>query len=153
MGVDLSTAPSNELIAELEVFPDYGTIVIGDAGKSVLPDNPPTRGEALATASEHTLLILTMTADTADDLGRDVTVRVYRGSDAAGLGDLAFDGILTFSEPNLAIGEILDTAEDRHKVPINRTGRIPLHVYVRTTIPGAPASDATDINILLDDVE
>lgn len=149
----MSTAPSNELIAEISVFPDHGTILIGDAGNNVFPDTPPTRGEGLVTASEHALLVLTMTADTADDLGCDVTVRVYRGSNAAGLGYLAFDGTLTFSEPNLAIGEILDTAEDRHKVPINRTGPVPLHVYARTTIPGAPASDATDINILLDDVE
>lgn len=149
----MSTTPSNELIAELSIFPDHGTILIGDAGNNVFPDTPPTRGEGLVTASEHTLLVLTMTADTADDLGRDVTVRVYRGSDAAGLGDLAFDGTLTFSEPNLAIGEILDTAEDRPKVPIDRTGPVRLQVYARNTIPGAPASDATDINVLLDDIE
>lgn len=146
----MTTSP-NQLLAEFDVFPDYGTVVIEDAGKTVIPDDVPTRGVNLVAASDHTLTVLTMTADAADDLGRDVAVRVYRGTDPTGLGELAFDGILTFSEPSLAVGQILGLPEDRHIVAISRTGPVYVQIYWRNTIPEVPASDATDISILIND--
>jgi hypothetical protein len=142
--------PPNELLAEVDVFPDHGSILIGDAGKNVTPEDVPTWGVNVATASEHTLMVLTMTADDADDLGRDVTVRVYRGTDPTGLGELAFDGTITFTVPSLAIGEILIPVEDRHHVAINRTGPVRLQVYWRNTIPEV-APDPTELSILIND--
>ncbi|MGJ6127070.1 hypothetical protein QN239_31260 [Mycolicibacterium sp. Y3] len=143
------TSP-NQLLAEFDVFPDHGTVVIEDAGKTVMPDDVPTWGVNMATATDHTLTVLTMSADMADEFGRNVAVRVYRGTDPTGLGELAFDGALTFSEPSLAIGQILSLPEDRHKVAISRTGRVQVQVYWRNTIPEV-FPDPTDLNILIND--
>lgn len=143
------TSP-NELLAEFDVFPDHGSVLIGDAGEIVVPDDVPTWGVNMATASDHTLMVITMSADMADELGRNVAVRVYRGTDPTGLGELAFDGTLTFSEPNLAVGEILIDVEDHHHVAINRTGPVRLQVYWRNTIPEV-FPDPTDLNILIND--
>lgn len=143
------TSP-NELLAEVEVFPFHGTVVIEDAGRTVLPDDVPTRGVNMVTASDHTLTVLTMTADTADNLGRDVAIRVYRGTDPTGLGELAFDGTLIFSEPSLAVGDIVSGPEYRHQVAINRTGPVRLRVYWRNSVP-EKTYDPTDLNILIND--
>jgi hypothetical protein len=143
------TSP-NQLLAEFDVFPDHGTVVIEDAGKTVMPDDVPTWGVNMATATDHTLTVLTMSADMADEFGRNVAVRVYRGNDPTGLGELAFNGNLTFSEPSLAIGQIPSLPEDRHKVPINRTGQVQVQVYWRNTIPEV-FPDPTDLYILIND--
>jgi hypothetical protein len=143
------TSP-NQLLAEFDVFPDYGTVVIEDAGKTVVPDDAPTDGVNLVTATDHTLTVLTMSADMADEFGRNVAVRVYRGTDPTGLGELAFDGTLTFSEPRLAVGQVLSLPEDRHTVAISKTGPVQLQIYWRNTIPEV-FPDPTDLNILIND--
>jgi len=104
----------------------------------------------MATATDHTLTVFTMSADMADELGRDVAIRVYRGTDPTGLGELAFDGTLTFSEPSLAVSGILSDPEDRHQVAIYRTGPVRLQVYWRNTVP-EKTYDPTDLNILIND--
>jgi hypothetical protein len=143
------TSP-NELLATFDVFPFHGTVLIEDAGKTVMPDDVPTWGVNMATATDHTVSVLTMSADTADELGRDVAVRVYRGTDPTGLGELAFDGTLIFSQPSLAVRDILSGPDDRHQVAINRTGPVPLQVYWRNAVPDK-TYDPTDLNILLND--
>ncbi|WP_078312570.1 MULTISPECIES: hypothetical protein [unclassified Mycobacterium] len=79
----------HELLLDVNVFPDYGQIRIEDLGAKEVPDGWGV--EEAFIASEHAVYVLTMTADEADMANRGVQVRVLRGSDHDGLGELIFD--------------------------------------------------------------
>ncbi|MHA3018670.1 hypothetical protein ACXPWS_00185 [Mycobacterium sp. BMJ-28] len=147
---------SIQLIAQLEVFPSDSMVRIEDPGHSG-PD-PDIAGSgadfgdpATFMAGRHSIRVVTMSADAAESAGRNVIVRVYRGSDPAGLGNLIYSGILDLTEPTLAIGEMLVGDEWLHQVSVGRTGPTEIQVYAQNTIPAlADEPDTpTDLNILL----
>ncbi|MGV9801749.1 hypothetical protein ACWDTP_27255 [Mycobacterium sp. NPDC003449] len=142
----MATPKVNELIATFDVYPDYGQVLVEEAGN---PAGVPDDSDGKVAVNDHSVVVSTMTSDAADTFGRDVVVCVYRGSDGTGFGELVFDGTVIFTEAALAVGEILDLPEDLHRVPIDHTGPIHLQIYTRNTIPEVPASDPTDINILI----
>jgi hypothetical protein len=130
----------NELLLDTKVFPDYGRVEISDVGGR---DSPDSGGQVIGVAhTDHTVAVFTMSADQAMESGQDVSVRVFRGTDARGLGTLVFDGPVVFSDPpRLGVYQLLD--DDGQEVTIDRTGPIHVQIYVK------PAQDAEQVNVLI----
>lgn len=148
---------SSQLVAQLDVFPSDGMIRIEDPAHSG-PD-PDIAGSGTEfgdpgtfMAGRHSIRIVTMSADTAESIGRNVTVRVYQGSDPVGLGSLIYSGILDLTEPTLAIGEMLVGDEWLQRVSVGRTGPTKIQIYAQNTVSALAdePETPTDLNILLD---
>ncbi|WP_176138363.1 hypothetical protein [Mycobacterium sp. D16Q16] len=136
---------------DVNVFPDYGQIRIEDLGAKEVPDGWGV--EEAFIAREHAVYVLTMTADEADMANRGVQVRVLRGSDHDGLGELIFDDRLTFDSQILAVGEILDIDDNMHKVQLPDGGPLQVRIFTVSNIPSDglewPIEGATEINIVI----
>ena len=148
---------SSQLIAQLDVFPSDGMVRIEDPGHRG-PD-PDIAGSGTDfgdpgtfMAGRHSIRIVTMSAETAEDVGRNVTVRIYRGSGPSDLGYLIYSGIMDLTEPTLAIGEMLVGDEWLQRVSIGRTGPTRIEVYAQNTIPALAdePETPTDLNILIE---
>ncbi|MFD6199541.1 hypothetical protein ACFWE3_22840 [Mycobacteriaceae bacterium NPDC060252] len=141
-----------ELLLDVNVFPDYGQILIEDLGTSKLP-SPGDGDDDRFIASEHAVYVLTMTADESDMANRGVRVRVLRGSDQDGLGELIFNQPLTFDSQILAVGEILDVDDNLHKVELPGRGPYQVRIFTASSIPSEglewPIEGATEINIVI----
>ncbi|MCV7288906.1 hypothetical protein H7J87_26615 [Mycolicibacterium wolinskyi] len=128
---------STQLIAQLDVFPSGGMVRIEDPGHSG-PDPDIAGGgtdfgdPGTFVAGRHSVRIVTMSADTAESVGRNVTVRIYQGADPAGLGTLIYSGSLDLTEPTLAIGEMLVGDEWLQRVDVGRTGPTQIRFYAQT---------------------
>jgi hypothetical protein len=129
----------NSLLLETEIFPDYGVIILEDVGTLDLPDGP--FDEALA--SDHQISVRTMPTDQAVAEERNVHVKVLKGEEPDGLGKMVFDGKLTFTNPVLGVGQILDDPEELDTVPLDKSGPVHLQIFVN------PPKDATEVNILI----
>lgn len=142
----------NEVLLDVNVFPDYGQILIEDLGTGKLPA-PGDGDDHRYVASEHAVYVLTMTADEADMANRGVRVRVLLGSDHEGLGELIFNQPLTFDSQILAVGEILVGEDDLHKVQLPGRGPYPVRIFTASNIPSEglewPIEGATEINIVI----
>lgn len=148
---------SSQLIAQLDVYPSDSMVRIEDPGHSG-PD-PDIAGSGMDfgdpgtfMAGRHSIRIVTMSAETAEDVGRNVTVRIYQGSEPAGLGKLIYSGIIDLTEPTLAIGEMLVGDEWLQRVNLGRTGPTRIQVYAQNTIPelADEPETPTDLNILIE---
>ncbi|TDZ79674.1 hypothetical protein DE4585_03422 [Mycobacteroides salmoniphilum] len=141
----------NEVLLDVNVFPDYGQVRIEDLGTKEVPDGWGV--EEAFIASEHAVYVLTMTADESDMANRGVRVRVLRGSDQDGLGELIFNQPLTFDSQILAVGEILDVDDNLHKVQLPGRGPYPVRIFTASNIPSEelewPIEGATEINIVI----
>jgi hypothetical protein len=151
------TTPGNELLAELDVYPDHGTVVIEDGGRSdpdtqIVPNGRHWAYPGSVRANEHSIHLVTMSADIADRIGRDVKVRVYRGTDASGLGTKLFDGALNLTEPSLAIGELLVEPETLQRVNVGHAGLTRIQIYAQNSVPSLQDEPGipTDLNILVE---
>ncbi|AQA03013.1 hypothetical protein BVC93_11855 [Mycobacterium sp. MS1601] len=134
---------NNELLLDVEVFPDHGQIVISDVGgHGATSDGGLEYGLWF---SEHTVSVITMSADEADYRDKGVQVRVYRGSDATELGTLVFDRNLIFTDPpQLGVYELLwDEPEEGGAIPIERTGPVRIQIFVD------PPQEADHVNVLI----
>jgi hypothetical protein len=150
------TTPTNELLAEFDVYPDHGTVLVEDGGESDPDTQIVLNGRRWAypgsvRANLHSIQVVTMSADTADSAGRDVRVRVYRGSDESALGTLIFDGILDLTGSTLAIGELLVESEDLQRVDVGRVGPTRIQIFAQNTVPELQDEPdcPTDLNILV----
>lgn len=141
----------NELLLDVDVFPDYGQVIIKDLGTQDLPDGWGLDERFVASA--HAVYILTMTADEAEMANRGVQMRVLRGSDHDGLGELIFDQELTFESQILAVGQILHDADNLHKVQLAGSGPFQVRIFTSSNIPSEgldwPIEGATEVNILI----
>ena len=97
---------TNWLLCEAALAPDGGVVVIEDAGTANVSGTYVHAEIAPAPEVVHRALwVHTMNVHECDVVGRRVYVRVLSGSDAGGLGVLAFDGHLIIASGILAIGE------------------------------------------------
>lgn len=112
----------NRVLAEVNVPPLYGQVVVQDPGTADLPEWE--TGEERAIGSEHAVYVATR-ADT--DGG--VTIRVVEGLDTGGLGDCVFDGDLSMTSPRLEVGNPI--AAVLESVVIGGAGYVHLRVFVR----------------------
>ncbi|WP_078325093.1 hypothetical protein [Mycobacteroides salmoniphilum] len=139
----------NELLLDVNVFPDYGLVRIEDLGTKEVPEDDGEKIWVLA----HAVYVITMTADAADMANRGVQVRVLRGSDYDDLGELMFDQELTLDSGILAIGSVVDGDDTLHKVQLPRSGKFPVRILTASNIPPEgldwPIEDVTEINILI----
>ncbi|MCP2625302.1 hypothetical protein NLB33_20870 [Mycolicibacterium smegmatis] len=137
----------NELLAQATMIPDYHQISFVALGW----DEVPELGDEYPVefiADESSVNVFTFADDQDEHGDRTVDIYVYRGTDTTGLGRLIFDASLSFPEPELTFGSILETADYHHHVSLRRTGSIPIRVLTRETQPG----NGTDIiNVLIDD--
>jgi hypothetical protein len=151
------TTPGNELLAELDVYPDHGTVVVEDGGHSDPETQIVINGRhwgypGSVRANQHSIHVVTMSADTADRIGRDVRVRVYRGQNESDLGTLLFDGILNLAETTLAIGELLVEPETLQRVDVGHAGPTRIQIYAQNSVPLLKDEPdiPTDLNILVE---
>ena len=134
----------NELLLDVEVFPDYGQIEVSDVVGRDLPQSYGQTGGVVFT--DHTVDVYTMSVDQAVDTDQNVRVRVYRGSDTVGLGAMVFDRAISFTDPpRLGIYQPLtDEPEDGGgAVVIERSGPVHIQIFVN------PAQDAEEVNVLI----
>ena len=125
----------NLVLAELNVSPLYGQVVVQDPGTADLPEWE--TGEERAIASEHAVYVATRA-----DTDGDVTIQVLEGSDTGGLGDCVFDGDLSTTSPRLEVGNPI--AGVLQSVKINGAGYIRLRVFVR------PRESPAEVGILIE---
>ena len=127
----------NELLLDIEVFPDYGQIEVSDV---VGRDMPESYGQTVgAVFTDHTVDVFTMSVDQAVNNDKNVRVRVYRGGDTTEMGALVFGRPIEFTNPpRLGVYQPLtDEPEDGGgSVPIERTG--PVHIQIFATRPQKP---------------
>ncbi|MGI8647316.1 MAG: hypothetical protein DLM55_12340 [Acidimicrobiales bacterium] len=88
-----------EVLAEREVLPLYGQVIVQDVGTVDIPDWE--TGKERTVASEHAVLIATR----PDHLGK-VRIQVLRGN-AHNLGFRVFHGELSVSSGRLTVGSVL----------------------------------------------
>jgi len=153
----VSQIMSSQLMAQLDVFPSDGMVRIEDPGHSgpdpdITGSGPDFGDPGTFMAGRHSIRIVTMSAETAEDVGRNVTVRIYRGSGPSGLGNLIYSGIMDLTEPTLAIGEMLVGDEWLQRVSSGRTGPTRIEVYAQNTIQALADEPATptDLNIVIE---
>lgn len=139
----------NQVLLDVNVFPDYGLVRIEDLGTKEVPDYDDEK----ICISAHAAYILTMTADEADMAGRGVQVRVLRGSDRDDLGELVFDQEMTVDSGILAIGAVADDDDNLHKVQLPNSGPRHVQIFTASNIPSQqldwPIEGATEINVLV----
>ena len=98
---------TNWLLCETALASDGGVVVIEDAGTANVSDTYVHAEIAPAPEAVHRALwVHTMNVHECDVVGRRVYVRVLSGSDAGGLGVLAFDGHLNIASGIVATGEL-----------------------------------------------
>jgi hypothetical protein len=134
----------NELLLDVEVFPDYGQIEVSDVAGRDLPDSLGQTAGVVFT--DHTVDVFTMSVDQAVDNDQNVRVRVYRGDDTRDLGTLVFDRDIEFTDPpRLGIYQPLtDEPEDGGgSVVIEHTGPVHLQIFIN------PPQEAEEVNILI----
>ena len=144
-----------ELLFEGEIYPDGSQIKIEDPGTSDIPEGV-TEGAAFD-ASDSSVSVYTMSADEAEMIERDVIARVYKGTDADGLGGMIFDQTLTFTQSFLGVGEILHDEDELNHIPLERNGPIRLQIFTDNAIKSVtypdhgerPVSGPSEVNILI----
>lgn len=146
-----------ELLAEIDVYPYHGSVLVEDAGESdpdtqIVPNGRQWGDPGSVSASQHSIQVVTISADIVDGIGRDVAVRVYRRGSESGLGTLIFDGCLNLTVPALAIGELLAESEFLRRVDVGHTGRTRIQIFAQNTVPELQdePDSPTDLNILVD---
>ncbi|AQA03915.1 hypothetical protein BVC93_17430 [Mycobacterium sp. MS1601] len=135
---------TNELLLDVEVFPDYGLVEVTDVGGRESPEEGGQEYGVLL--SDHSVGVFTMSVEESLERDQDVRVRVFRGSDQNGLGTLVFDRNLIFSDPpKLGIYQPLadDPEDGGGSVSIERTGPVRIQIFVD------PPHEADHVNILI----
>ncbi|AQA03914.1 hypothetical protein BVC93_17425 [Mycobacterium sp. MS1601] len=135
---------TNELLLDIEVFPDYGQIEVSDIGGREGTQGPGR--EYGVSYSDHTVDVFTMSVEESLARDQDVRVRVFSGSDQSDLGTLVFDRNLIFSDPpKLGIYQPLadDPEDGGGSVSIERTGPVRIQIFVD------PPHEADHVNILI----
>ena len=134
----------NELLLDVEVFPDYGQIEVSDV---VGRDLPQSFGQIAGVVfTDHTVDVFTMSVDQAVERDQNVRARVYRGTETAALGTMVFDRDIEFTEPpRLGVYQPLtDEPEDGGgAVSIERTGPVRIQIFIN------PPQDAEEVNVLI----
>jgi hypothetical protein len=110
-----------ELLAERDVLPLYGQVVVQDAGTADIPDWQ--TGDERAVASENAVLVATR----PDHAGK-VHVQVLRGDDEDNLGSQVFDGELSVVSGCMTVGSVL--AGQVLQVAVPRPGYVPIRIFV-----------------------
>jgi hypothetical protein len=147
---------TNWLLCETAIAPDGGIVVIEDAGTTGVSGTYVHAEIAPAPDAVHRALwVHTMNVHECDVVGRRVYVRVLSGSDAGGLGVLAFDGHLNLTSGLLAVGERRNP--DRQLL-VGPPGVIRVSVFVANDINAVcfddsgvsyPTSGPSEITLLL----
>ena len=147
---------TNWLLCEAALAPDGGVVVIEDAGTANVSGTYVHAEIAPAPEVVHRALwVHTMNVHECDVVGRRVYVRVLSGSDAGGLGVLAFDGHLNIASGIVATGERRNP--DRQLL-VGPPGVIRVSVFVAHDIDAVyfddsgvsyPASGPNEITLLL----
>lgn len=129
----------NEILLDVEIFPDYGRIEVSDVQRR---DSPDSEGRTTGIAStDHTVAVFTMSADQAVDNDQNVRVRVYRGTDTD-LGAMVFDQNIEFTDPpRLGVFALLD--DEGPEVPVEHTGPVRLQIFIN------PPQEAEEVNVLI----
>ncbi|MDX1873387.1 hypothetical protein SBI67_14795 [Mycolicibacterium sp. 120266] len=136
----------NELLAQATMIPTYHQVRFAALGSRTVPEFDDDADDYLA--DESSIHVYTFADDQDEHADRTVDIRVYRGTDTAGLGRLIFDAALKFLQPELTFGSALETEDSHHHVPLSRAGSIPIRVLTRESQPG---NGTDEINILIDD--
>lgn len=110
-----------ELLAERDVLPLYGQVLVQDADTADIPDWE--TGDEQAVASEHAVLVATRPDHTGN-----VHVQVFRDGDGSDPGSPIFDGELAVVSGRLVVGSVL--AGQVLEVEAGRTGYLPLKIFV-----------------------
>ncbi len=147
---------TNWLLCEAALAPDGGVVVIEDAGTANVSGTYVHAEIAPAPEAVHRALwVHTMNVHECDVVGRRVYVRVLSGSDAGGLGVLAFDGHLNIASGIVATGELRNP--DRQLL-VGPPGVIRVSVFVAHDIDAVcfddsgvsyPTSGPSEITLLL----
>lgn len=148
---------NNELLLDVEVFPWGSTVSIEDLDtedQAGVPDGAKTTVWCWATT--HAIDVYTMSEDESDDAERLVRVRVYRGTDTAGLGDRVFNGKLELTTGVLAVGAYIGTPPPQQQLELG-PGVIDLQIFTAKTVQTVrtgradeyPISGPTDITVLI----
>ena len=91
---------TNRLLCDIDIGPDGDVVEIGDVGAQRGMSTYVRAGfdfDGTDDLPRHALWVHTMNVHECDVVGRRVYVRVLSGSDAGGLGVLAFDGHLNIA--------------------------------------------------------
>ncbi|WP_157897257.1 hypothetical protein [Mycobacteroides franklinii] len=137
---------NNKLLLVTNIYPAGHQIRIEDFGTCESPDMQ-RPGTADLDIGEHVLFVYTMTADEADATDSTVTIRIYAGADNHTLGKRIYNGTITLTRPELAIGDALDPPEAMLRVPLQRAGMTNVQVFTRRTIENVSGPD--EISLLL----
>jgi hypothetical protein len=149
----------NELLLDIEVFPNGSTVTIEDLETEDIPGIPDgAMTDIWCWATSHSIDVYTMSPDESDTAERLVRVRVYGGSNPDGLGERVFDGDLEITTGVLAVGSDLGAPPEDQQLQLG-PGVVHLQIFTRKAIQMVyadlpepkeyPISGPTDINILL----
>jgi hypothetical protein len=149
----------NEMLLDVEMLPAVNHVTIEDVMTEDMPGVPDgVKTEIWCWSTRHSINVYTMGEDESDATGRLVRVRVYRGTDTAGLGERVFDGELELTTGILAVGSDLGAPPDEQQLNLG-PGIVRLQIFTEKAIqtvhnnlpqPGEyPISGPTDVNVLV----